>query len=1143
MDKNADLIFNVSATSNQYTASKIRFSTQDEGSAKLTFFLFKDGVQLPLSAVTGKIGMRMTDGSKFIDTVAIVDRIKGIVEYKLTQEQLKHFGQVIAELYLNYTDGQKMSVHRFSFRIEKALIDSDIAVLTEYYIDDFEGLRTSILAMADEYREIINTVGEDVDQAKELAEEVISLINENNAVGYPEYEQNNIVIQSQLTSIEESKADQAFVDAQLAAIVSGAPTATFSTLNALKTQYPNGTIGVFLVLSDGHWYYWNADALSWLDGGLYQAKDLEDNTVTLAKLKNPVVQLINQNSVTVDYSKMEISVAAGRGYILTDSSMLRFDDTNPNPVSFAALNVLGTNNYNSYQIYIDMDDNRKLKVAQLGSVTSRNYTIGYIYRDRVIGNEIGIRCLNTSGYETTSQKNGSVSQVALRNALWYVLLRNAIEINIKDKKVYIKENIHALNGLGWSYLDKTVQTELDFSSVYTSSDTLKLYMDFSDSNKLKMVRIGTDTGNNPILAYVFLNTLVTANPSAIYLVNSQGITVLPINDSSISYTQIRNPFAQILHLNSIEINYKAKKINLLKDLYVYNESNHSRYVQASTFTPIDISAFPLGSTDYNSYFLYVDLSDGWKLKFDVMQNVKGNTLILARVYQDRVMGNEQGIKVINTKGFQASGNSFVNAAWLYSSNLINIDTTAKTVTSEASQIVIFDNGNRQLPVQTYTYSDSNPAGYIRKLYINRDDGTFLVKMYDEEVRGNYGFICMFSGSGTGATVIAPFDNQKRIKVDGVAYNERAEAGGDAFPWATNKFVIPKELYLLKDVPYTIHAQNFNFNKYLDNERLLFEMVLPMYSKQFENTLDIRHPYSGDFLTQIVGMYNGATNSALGKDVTLRFADPAAKTKKDPAVLCIGDSITNANIPYLIKYWLQNFGFTPTMIGTRDNANNSYGYGIEGVMPSEKGEGRGGWRLTDFTGTTKRADGSSYLYPGNNFWNPDTQAFDFGYYMRTNGFAKVDYVVIMLLTNDISGFHNQKAEANIGTPTIEEIMAYAPTEYKKIIDSIHAYDPNIKIGINPPVPGGVDSSFNLKAAKVTEVLQNNFDGKIANVYSLASYLSSGAKSGKTWGTYTRTPVSDINDTKKSNMAFDVHDNGMNQLVNALWSASWIINRSN
>mgnify|MGYP001074078224 CR=1 FL=1 len=278
MDKNADLKFNISTTSNQFTASNIRFSTQDEGTAKLTFFLFKEGVEVPLSAVTGKIALRMADGSKFIDTVTITDKIKGIVEYKLTQEQIKHFGQVVAELYLNYMDGQKMSVHRFSFRIDQALIDTDIPVLTEYYIDDFEGLKASIMAMANENTQVIESVQEDVKQAQILAEEVISLVEQNNAVRYPEYNENNISIEIKFADIEDKKADQAFVDLQFANIVSGAPKGTYTTLSALQKAYPTGTQGVFLVIEGGHWYYWNGSA--WTDGGVYQASDIGEAAVT-----------------------------------------------------------------------------------------------------------------------------------------------------------------------------------------------------------------------------------------------------------------------------------------------------------------------------------------------------------------------------------------------------------------------------------------------------------------------------------------------------------------------------------------------------------------------------------------------------------------------------------------------------------------------------------------------------------------------------------------------------------------------------------------------------------------------------------------------------------------------------------------------
>lgn len=76
----------------------------------------------------------------------------------------------------------------------------------------------------------------------------------------------------ELQLLNAKKADKDFVDAQLASIVSGAPKGTYSTLAALQQAYPSGTEGIFLVLADGNWYYWNESSKKWLSGGVYQAE-------------------------------------------------------------------------------------------------------------------------------------------------------------------------------------------------------------------------------------------------------------------------------------------------------------------------------------------------------------------------------------------------------------------------------------------------------------------------------------------------------------------------------------------------------------------------------------------------------------------------------------------------------------------------------------------------------------------------------------------------------------------------------------------------------------------------------------------------------------------------------------------------------
>ncbi|MEC1645640.1 phage baseplate upper protein, partial [Bacillus halotolerans] len=148
--------FDVNAQMKRSISANIQFSTQDIGTAKLSFNLTKDGVPLPISQAThGKLFMRFADGSKFYVNTEVHDALGGAIFYVLTPEQITHFGTVQAELYVNYDNGQKLSVHKFSFEIDRALVDQDIVPVAEYYIDDFESLKAVIQEMADDAERVL----------------------------------------------------------------------------------------------------------------------------------------------------------------------------------------------------------------------------------------------------------------------------------------------------------------------------------------------------------------------------------------------------------------------------------------------------------------------------------------------------------------------------------------------------------------------------------------------------------------------------------------------------------------------------------------------------------------------------------------------------------------------------------------------------------------------------------------------------------------------------------------------------------------------------------------------------------------------------------------------------------------------------
>lgn len=240
----ASLSFEVTSRTKTNIHTNIQFSTQDIDTARLIFTLTKDGVPLPLSAVSGKLVMYMADGSRFIKNVEIVDPIAGVAQYVLTSDEIKHYGTVNAELNLYYANKQALSVHKFSFVIDRALVDTDIVPVAEYYIDDFEALVAKVNEL---YDEAIATMEElrqkfsDLEniETKTGAQEKADKA-EANAKAYTDVHANNKTIHitaderttwnaKETTSGSQSKADKALGDAK-----------AYTDTHANRTDNPHG---------------------------------------------------------------------------------------------------------------------------------------------------------------------------------------------------------------------------------------------------------------------------------------------------------------------------------------------------------------------------------------------------------------------------------------------------------------------------------------------------------------------------------------------------------------------------------------------------------------------------------------------------------------------------------------------------------------------------------------------------------------------------------------------------------------------------------------------------------------------------------------------------------------------------------------
>lgn len=187
------------------------------------------------------------------------------------------------------------------------------------------------------------------------------------------------------------KADKIFVYNQLSSIVSGSPKETFSTLSALQAAHPDGTEGVFLVQSNGHWYYW---ASGWQDGGLYQSSGIASRSVGFNQLKANAVSLSTFDKSMNASQLMELldvnNSMKGYGFSgLTDELIVVEDMSVTDYIPMSANSELlfmvdGQNAFQSisrwaYKIAVYDDDFnfiRTVVVAQLSSFSMENN--GYI---------------------------------------------------------------------------------------------------------------------------------------------------------------------------------------------------------------------------------------------------------------------------------------------------------------------------------------------------------------------------------------------------------------------------------------------------------------------------------------------------------------------------------------------------------------------------------------------------------------------------------------------------------------------------------------------------------------------------------------------------------------------------------------------
>lgn len=195
------------------------------------------------------------------------------------------------------------------------------------------------------------------------------------------------------------------------------------------------------------------------------------------------------------------------------------------------------------------------------------------------------------------------------------------------------------------------------------------------------------------------------------------------------------------------------------------------------------------------------------------------------------------------------------------------------------------------------------------------------------------------------------------------------------------------------------------------------------------------------------------------------------------VVFIGDSLTDRGYYEAeIQENLSNKGITT--VGTLvDNVT------IGDKTITTHNEGRSGWSAYNYLNS------ENYNGFNNAFYNPSSKTFDFSYYVNHNGYSNIDCVVITLGTNDIAGLDNINGD-----------FVGVVNNIKAMVNSIHAYNSNIKVIVSLTTPGaeqdgwgksggrtGSACAFNFREKKLVRLLIDEFDGKHANVFVSPNYI--------------------------------------------------------
>lgn len=152
--------------------------------------------------------------------------------------------------------------------------------------------------------------------------DVTSADNSQNLADYISVNDGKInSINSQIDDLQDSDTS---LSNQIKSLSSGSPKGSYATVNALKSANPE--TGVYVIQEDGHLYSWTKNGNDAIDLGVYQATQIEDNSIDLKKIREPMY-LTDNLSFTLGKTIQNGEVVDSEYAALSDFIRIRDDST------------------------------------------------------------------------------------------------------------------------------------------------------------------------------------------------------------------------------------------------------------------------------------------------------------------------------------------------------------------------------------------------------------------------------------------------------------------------------------------------------------------------------------------------------------------------------------------------------------------------------------------------------------------------------------------------------------------------------------------------------------------------------------------------------------------------------------------------